>query len=129
MLVVYSLKFCFGGSLFFCGWGVEIKMYGRCFLDTSSLITKAKLTNLYLNYFCLLPYLKVVNVKNNLIFRPEEAEEISSKMIGDDLITKQTGEKGRICNAVLVTERKFPRKEFYFAIMMERSFNVSLLFL
>lgn len=46
-------------------------------------------------------------------------------MIGDYLITKQTGEKGRICNSVMVTERKFPRKEYYFAIMMERAFSVS----
>lgn len=45
-------------------------------------------------------------------------------MLGDFLITKQTGEKGRICNAVMVTERKFPRREFYFAIMMERAFAV-----
>lgn len=59
------------------------------------------------------------------LFRPEEAEEISGKMLGELLVTKQTGEKGRICNMVMVTERKFPRKEFYFAIMMERSFNVS----
>lgn len=57
--------------------------------------------------------------------RPEEAEDIASKMIGDYLITKQTGEKGRICNAVMVTERKFPRKEYYFAVMMERAFAVS----
>lgn len=46
-------------------------------------------------------------------------------MLGQYLVTKQTGEKGRICNAVMVTERKFPRKEFYFAVMMERAFNVS----
>ncbi|EEB12253.1 succinate-CoA ligase, beta subunit, putative [Pediculus humanus corporis] len=43
-------------------------------------------------------------------------------MIGQYLVTKQTGEKGRICNSVMVTERKFPRKEYYFAVMMERSF-------
>lgn len=48
-------------------------------------------------------------------------------MLGQFLVTKQTGEKGRICNAVMVTERKFPRREFYFAVMMERSFNVSLI--
>lgn len=56
--------------------------------------------------------------------RPEEAEEIAGKMLGEYLVTKQTGEKGRICNAVMVAERKFPRKEFYFAVMMERAFNV-----
>lgn len=44
-------------------------------------------------------------------------------MIGQYLVTKQTGEKGRICNKVMVTERKFPRKEFYFAVMMERAFS------
>uniref|UniRef100_R4WE04 Succinate--CoA ligase [ADP-forming] subunit beta, mitochondrial n=1 Tax=Riptortus pedestris TaxID=329032 RepID=R4WE04_RIPPE len=58
-----------------------------------------------------------------MVFTPEEAADVAGKMIGDYLITKQTGEKGRICNAVMVTERKFPRKEFYFAIMMERAFN------
>ncbi|MCL4125115.1 UNVERIFIED_CONTAM: hypothetical protein GTU68_036186 [Idotea baltica] len=44
-------------------------------------------------------------------------------MIGDRLVTKQTGEKGVPCNKVLVCERKFPRREFYLAIMMERSFG------
>lgn len=58
-------------------------------------------------------------------YSPEEAESISGQMIGEYLITKQTGEKGRICNSVMVTERKFPRKEYYFAIMMERAFSVS----
>uniref|UniRef100_T1HFZ7 Succinate--CoA ligase [ADP-forming] subunit beta, mitochondrial n=1 Tax=Rhodnius prolixus TaxID=13249 RepID=T1HFZ7_RHOPR len=58
-----------------------------------------------------------------MVFSPEEAESISGQMIGEYLITKQTGEKGRICNSVMVTERKFPRKEYYFAIMMERAFS------
>ncbi|XP_049801966.1 succinate--CoA ligase [ADP-forming] subunit beta, mitochondrial [Schistocerca nitens] len=58
-----------------------------------------------------------------MVYTPEEAEDIAGKMIGDYLVTKQTGEKGRICNAVMVTERKFPRKEYYFAIMMERAFS------
>jgi succinyl-CoA synthetase beta subunit len=56
------------------------------------------------------------------VYSPEEAEEVASKMIGQYLVTKQTGEKGRICNSVMVAERKFPRKEYYFAIMMERAF-------
>lgn len=46
-------------------------------------------------------------------------------MIGHKLVTKQTGEKGQICNKVLICERKFPRKEFYVAIMLDRSFAVS----
>lgn len=44
-------------------------------------------------------------------------------MIGQILVTKQTGSAGRICNSVLVTKRMFPRREFYLAVMMERSFG------
>merc|ERR1712200_229258 len=58
-----------------------------------------------------------------LLYSAEEVEEASAGMIGDFLITKQTGEDGRICNSVMVTERKYTRKEFYIAFMNERSFN------
>lgn len=44
-------------------------------------------------------------------------------MLGKLLVTKQTGEAGRICNAVMVTQRMFPRKEYYLAVMMERAFG------
>ncbi|KAJ0181198.1 hypothetical protein K1T71_003283 [Dendrolimus kikuchii] len=44
-------------------------------------------------------------------------------MLNQYLVTKQTGAGGRICNMVMITERKFPRREYYVAIMMERSFN------
>merc|ERR1711994_1009977 len=57
------------------------------------------------------------------VYSPEEVEEASAGMIGDFLITKQTGADGRICNSVMVTERKYTRKEFYIAFMNERSFN------
>merc|ERR1719300_1913774 len=58
-----------------------------------------------------------------LVYSPEEVEEASAGMIGDYLITKQTGAEGRICNSVMVTERKYTRKEFYIAFMNERSFH------
>merc|ERR1711936_141414 len=58
-----------------------------------------------------------------LVYSPEEVEEASVGMIGDFLITKQTGAEGRICNTVMVTERKYTRKEFYIAFMNERAFN------
>ena len=58
------------------------------------------------------------------MFRPEEARDFASKMLGNKLITKQTGEKGRICDKVLVVERKYLRREFYFAITMERGTKV-----
>ncbi|KAL4219731.1 beta' subunit [Mactra antiquata] len=57
-----------------------------------------------------------------LCFSPEEAESMASKMIGHKLFTKQTGEQGRICNTVMIVERLYPRREFYFAIAMERAF-------
>ena len=60
-----------------------------------------------------------------LVDSADEAATIAGQMIGDLLVTKQTGEKGIPCNKVLVCERKFPRREFYIAIMLERSFGVS----
>jgi succinyl-CoA synthetase beta subunit len=42
-------------------------------------------------------------------------------MIGHKLITKQTGAAGRLCNAVYIVERKFARREFYLAILMDRA--------
>ena len=35
-----------------------------------------------------------------LLVSPNQARQISEKMIGSRLITKQTGAAGRICNAV-----------------------------
>ncbi|XP_041870103.1 succinate--CoA ligase [ADP-forming] subunit beta, mitochondrial [Corvus kubaryi] len=58
-----------------------------------------------------------------IVFSPEEAKAVSSQMIGKKLFTKQTGEKGRICNQVFICERRYPRREYYFAITMERSFQ------
>merc|ERR1712193_155985 len=58
-----------------------------------------------------------------LVYNPDEVETASKGMIGDYLITKQTGAEGRICNSVMVTERKYTRKEYYIAIMNERAFN------
>ncbi|XP_037808554.1 succinate--CoA ligase [ADP-forming] subunit beta, mitochondrial isoform X2 [Lucilia sericata] len=58
-----------------------------------------------------------------LVNDPKEAEEIASKMVNQLLVTKQTGAAGRLCKKVMVAERKFPRREFYFAVMMERAFN------
>merc|ERR1712142_338069 len=58
-----------------------------------------------------------------LLYSAEEVEAAAKGMIGDFLITKQTGAEGRICNSVMVTERKYTRKEFYIAFMNERSFH------
>ncbi|KAJ3242070.1 hypothetical protein HDU81_007824 [Chytriomyces hyalinus] len=56
-----------------------------------------------------------------MIYSPDEASHYASKMLGHKLITKQTGAAGRICNAVYVVERLYVRREFYFAIVMDRA--------
>jgi len=55
-----------------------------------------------------------------VIYSPAEARALASEMIGHKLITKQTGAAGRPCNAVYIVERKFARREFYLAILMDR---------
>ncbi|WPG99919.1 Succinate--CoA ligase [Acrodontium crateriforme] len=56
-----------------------------------------------------------------IVYSPREASILAEQMIGHKLITKQTGEKGRICNSVFIVERKFARREFYLAILMDRA--------
>merc|ERR1712079_188345 len=58
-----------------------------------------------------------------LLYSAEEVEAAAKGMIGDFLITKQTGAEGRICNSVMVTERKYTRKEYYLAFTNDRKFN------
>jgi succinyl-CoA synthetase beta subunit len=52
---------------------------------------------------------------------PEQAKEIAEKMIGARLITKQTGAGGRICNAVMLAERRLPAHEYYVAVLNDRA--------
>ncbi|KAL9081025.1 MAG: hypothetical protein Q9157_000341 [Trypethelium eluteriae] len=56
-----------------------------------------------------------------VIYSPTEAKILAEQMIGHKLITKQTGEKGRVCNSVYIVERKFARREFYLAVLMDRA--------
>jgi succinyl-CoA synthetase beta subunit len=51
---------------------------------------------------------------------PEEAREIARKMLGQTLVTHQTGPAGRIVNKVLVTEAAQIQREIYFAIIRDR---------
>lgn len=59
----------------------------------------------------------------HLLKSPTEVSEAAKKMLGHKLITKQTGADGRICNAVLVCEQLKSKKEYYFAILMDRSYQ------
>jgi len=58
-----------------------------------------------------------------LVYSPEEAESVAKNMLGYRLYTKQTGREGKPCNHVMVCERLFLRREFYFAITLERAFQ------
>ncbi|KAK5997337.1 Succinate--CoA ligase subunit beta [Cladobotryum mycophilum] len=49
------------------------------------------------------------------------AEMFAEQMIGHKLVTKQTGAGGRLCSSVYICERKFARREFYLAILMDRA--------
>ncbi|KAL4932274.1 succinate--CoA ligase (GDP-forming) subunit beta [Aspergillus undulatus] len=55
-----------------------------------------------------------------VIYSPTEAKMFAGQMIGQKLITKQTGAAGRLCNSVFIVERKFARREFYLAVLMDR---------
>ncbi|XP_039495837.1 succinate--CoA ligase [ADP-forming] subunit beta, mitochondrial isoform X2 [Drosophila santomea] len=97
--------------------------------EANDIATKLKTDNLVLKAQVLAGGRGKGTFKNGLkggvrvVYDPQTAEELSSKMIDQLLVTKQTGAAGRICKKVMVAERKFPRREFYFAVMMERAFN------
>ncbi|KAJ7462710.1 succinyl-CoA synthetase beta chain, SSC-beta [Mycena galericulata] len=57
----------------------------------------------------------------HMVSSPAEAKEYASKMIGSKLITKQTGAAGRICNAVMLAERRNPKHEYYVAVLNDRA--------
>jgi len=51
---------------------------------------------------------------------PEAAREIASKMLGQTLVTHQTGSAGRVVNTVLVATSVEIEREVYFAILVDR---------
>ncbi|KAF9100989.1 hypothetical protein BGX29_006095 [Mortierella sp. GBA35] len=42
------------------------------------------------------------------------------KMLDHKLVTKQTDAAGKICNSVYICERQYVRREYYFAVLMDR---------
>jgi len=50
-----------------------------------------------------------------------EAREVASKMLGQTLVTHQTGEAGRVVNQVLVAESADIAREIYFAVLLDRA--------
>src|SRR5437660_11441990 len=67
-----------------------------------------------------------VNFKNgfkggvHLVKSPKEAREVAEKMLGQTLVTHQTGPHGRVVNKVLITESVEIARELYFAILRDR---------
>jgi succinyl-CoA synthetase beta subunit len=57
----------------------------------------------------------------HLVKSAKEAGEVAGKMIGETLVTVQTGEAGRLVRKVLIAESKEIKRELYFAIVMDRA--------
>ena len=52
---------------------------------------------------------------------PEEARDVAAKMLGQTLVTHQTGPAGRVVNKVLVAKSAEITREIYFAILLDRA--------
>lgn len=57
----------------------------------------------------------------HVVTRARQAYDIASRMLGQRLITKQTGAEGRNCDKVFIVERLYLRREMYLSIMLDRS--------
>ena len=52
---------------------------------------------------------------------PEEVQKLAEKMIGQKLITAQTGKEGKVIHQALVEEGVEIEKEFYLALLLDRN--------
>ncbi|MEO5754321.1 MAG: ADP-forming succinate--CoA ligase subunit beta [Chthoniobacterales bacterium] len=57
----------------------------------------------------------------HLVNSPEEAGDVAGKMLGQTLVTHQTGAEGRLVNKVLVAESADIEREIYFAVLLDRA--------
>jgi succinyl-CoA synthetase beta subunit len=57
----------------------------------------------------------------HLVKTPEEAREVAGKMLGQTLVTHQTGPAGRVVNRVLIAESADIAREVYFAVLLDRA--------
>ncbi|HEY1581504.1 MAG TPA: ADP-forming succinate--CoA ligase subunit beta [Chthoniobacterales bacterium] len=62
----------------------------------------------------------------HLVSSPEEAREVAGKMLGQTLVTHQTGPAGRLVNKVLVAESADIEREVYFAVLLDRATGAPL---
>ncbi|MBT7959455.1 MAG: succinate--CoA ligase subunit beta, partial [Akkermansiaceae bacterium] len=56
----------------------------------------------------------------HLVETPEKAAEYAEKMIGQTLVTKQTGDDGKLVSKVMIAEAVDIERELYLAILMDR---------
>jgi len=56
----------------------------------------------------------------HLVDSADAARDIAAKMLGQVLVTKQTGEEGRLVRKVMIAESVTISKELYLAILMDR---------
>jgi succinyl-CoA synthetase beta subunit len=52
---------------------------------------------------------------------PDEVRDVAAKMLGQILVTHQTGPDGRLVNKVLVAESADIAREIYFAVLLDRA--------
>src|ERR1700730_1151330 len=52
---------------------------------------------------------------------PDEVRDVAAKMLGQILVTHQTGPAGRLVNKVLVAESADISREIYFAVLLDRA--------
>ena len=52
---------------------------------------------------------------------PDEVRDIAAKMLGQILVTHQTGPAGRVVNKILVAESADIAREIYFAVLLDRA--------
>ena len=58
---------------------------------------------------------------------PAEIRDTASKMLGETLVTHQTGEDGRVVRKVLVAKSVEIQKELYFAILIDRAISAPVI--
>ncbi len=58
---------------------------------------------------------------------PEEAKEIAGKMLGQTLVTHQTGPEGRVVKKIFVAEAAEIAKELYIAILLDRATSAPII--
>lgn len=57
----------------------------------------------------------------HLVKTVDEVKDVASRMLGEVLVTKQTGEAGKLVSKVMIAEAVDLKHEYYFAILQDRA--------